>query len=121
LLIERQDNARSTITAKILELIPVDLVERCQTSWETNQKLSHSAWGMLNDDMHTIFDAGSLPSARSLLLEVTAGTTVEDFVRHDVSSLKAEVLRWFVLVKLSQCLSIVDPARVNSCWLQPAP
>jgi hypothetical protein len=76
---------------------------------------------MLNDDMHTIFDAGSLPSARSLLLEVTAGTTVEDFVRHDVSSLKAEVLRWFVLVKLSQCLSIVDPARVNSCWLQPAP
>jgi hypothetical protein len=92
------------IADKLFELIPSDVIERCQTSWKVNQQLSQSAWAKTNSAMHAVYDTCDLPTVEALLHELTDGAGVEHFLGTDIATLQSDVNRWFVIVKLSQCL-----------------
>jgi len=106
-----------TITNKLIELIPADLRERCQTSWRINERLSGTSWDKLNRDMQIKYDTGCLPSAADLLDGVTGRVSIEQFIGPEICTLKAEVHRWFLTVKLSQCLKIVSTDRSQAMLL----
>lgn len=61
--------------------------------------------------MQLKFDTSALPSAGDLLDEVTGRASLEEFLDPDICKLQAAVHRWFVTVKLSQCLNIVSTNR----------
>jgi len=106
-----------TITNKLIDLIPANLLEKARKSWRVNEQLSGASWDALSTDMQPKYDTSSFPPAADLLDEVTGRASVEEFVGPDISRLRAEVHRWFLTIKLSQCLKIVSADRSQAMLL----